>query len=229
VACLSREDARYLEQRLGVARARIVAFPNGVDAGRFRAAPRTAVDAGRVLFVGGWLDVKGRRLVTAAWPSVLARVPGATLTLLGTGLEEERVLADFPPGVRPSVRVRPRVVDEAEVAAEFAAHGLFFMPSLTEGSPLALLEAMASGLPAVATAVGGIPDLLEDGRSGLLAPPLDARACADALASLLGDPGRAGQMGAAARARAEGLGWDRAAAAVERACRLARGEPGAVP
>jgi len=223
VACLSSEDARYLE-RLGVTPGRIVAFPNGVDAGRFRAAPRTAAEARRVLFVGGWLDVKGRRLVPAAWPSVHARVPGATLTLLGTGAGEVEVLADFPPHVRPSVRVRPRVVDESDVAAEFASHGLFFMPSLTEGSPLALMESMASGLPAVATAVGGIPDLLEDGRTGLLAPPLDARACAEALSALLEDPGRAGHLGTAARARAEGLGWDRAAAALERACLLARGE-----
>jgi glycosyltransferase involved in cell wall biosynthesis len=67
--------------------------------------------------------------------------------------------------------------------------------------PLAILEAMAVGLPVVSTTVGGIPELVDDGRSGVLVPPGDARALAQALIAVLGDPARGRAMGAAGAER----------------------------
>jgi glycosyltransferase involved in cell wall biosynthesis len=75
------------------------------------------------------------------------------------------------------------------------------VPSLTEGSPLVTLEAMAAGVPVVASGVGGIPDQVRHGREGLLVPPGGTSAMGDAIATLLCDPDRARSLGEAGRRR----------------------------
>jgi glycosyltransferase involved in cell wall biosynthesis len=75
----------------------------------------------------------------------------------------------------------------------------FVLPSLSEAFPNAAIEAMAAGLPVVASAVGGLLDLVDHGRTGLLVPPADPGALAGAIASLVDDPARAARLGAAAR------------------------------
>lgn len=89
------------------------------------------------------------------------------------------------------------------------------MPSRSEGLPMALLEGMAYGMAIVATAVGGIPEVLADGAEGLLVPPEDPAALAAALRRLAADPGLRTRLGAAARARAERLDADDVAARLE--------------
>ena len=97
--------------------------------------------------------------------------------------------------------------------ARLAEADVFCLPSIYEGLPLAILEAMAAGLPVVATAVSGNPEAVEDGVTGLLVPPESATALADALITLLADPERRRAMGEAARARvAERFSIDRIAA-----------------
>jgi glycosyltransferase involved in cell wall biosynthesis len=76
------------------------------------------------------------------------------------------------------------------------------VPSHTEGAPLVVLEAMAAGVPVVASAVGGIPDQVRHGEDGLLVPPGDPAALGDAVLELLGDPGLARRMGAAGSRKA---------------------------
>lgn len=217
VVCLSREDARWLAAEVGVPGERITVTANGVESERFTPVPRPMGASARVLFVGGWLEVKGRRLMAAAWPKVLSRAPGATLTLVGTGASAEAVLRDFPVSSRGSIRVVPRVDAEEGMVRELAGHGMFCMPSVSEGSPLALLEAMASGLPSVVTRVGGIPDLVTDGVEGCVVPPLDTEGVAAALVGLVQDDARSRRMGEAARQRARQYTWDATAAALERA------------
>lgn len=78
---------------------------------------------------------------------------------------------------------------------------VFVLSSLSEGTPLALMEAMACGVPAVATRVGGIPEIVVDGETGILVPRANPRALAEAVAALLDDPARARGMGRAARRR----------------------------
>jgi glycosyltransferase involved in cell wall biosynthesis len=86
-------------------------------------------------------------------------------------------------------------------ARHWASASVYTQPSRREGLPLAVVEAMAVGLPVVATTVGGLPEVVEDGTTGLLVPPDDPEALARALAELLEDPGRARRMGAAGRER----------------------------
>lgn len=92
---------------------------------------------------------------------------------------------------------------QADVLKWWQRASVSVLTSENEGMPVCLMEAAACGVPAVATAVGGVPELIEDGVTGLLAPPGDAVALADALGKLLGDSSLAARMGAAARRRAE--------------------------
>ena len=213
VVCLSEEDRSYLASaglRHGDA---VTAIPNGADDAP---APRREVPAGApaILWVGGWLDVKGRRLLPAIWRAVRGRLPGASLTLAGTGQPATAVLHDLPAADRTGVRVVPRVQEPSEMADLYARHGLLLLPSLSEGSPLVVLEAMAAGLPVVAAAVGGVPDLIHDGREGLLFGAMDAEAAADRVVRVLADPRLAGELAAAAASRVRAFTWDRAARAL---------------
>ena len=82
-------------------------------------------------------------------------------------------------------------------------------PSHLEGMPLTVLEAMASGLPVVATPVGGTPELVRDGETGYLVPVDDPEALAGAISSVLADPAKARDMGRRGRTTVEdGFGWD---------------------
>lgn len=83
------------------------------------------------------------------------------------------------------------------------AADFFVLPSLTEGLPMSILEAMAAGLPVAATAVGGVPELVVDGETGILVPPGDLEALAGAMAKLAGSPELRRRMGCAGRARVE--------------------------
>ena len=100
-------------------------------------------------------------------------------------------------------------VAAADMPAAYARGTVGVLPSLEEAFGLPLVEAMASGLPTVATRVGGMPELLVEGETGLLVPPADADALAEALARLLEDAPLAERLGAAGRARAvERFSWD---------------------
>lgn len=90
-----------------------------------------------------------------------------------------------------------------DIPALLAASDLFCLPSRTEGLGIAAIEAMASGLPVVASRVGGLPEVVEDGVTGLLVPPDDTAALAEALVRILEDRHRAAQMGDAGRTRAK--------------------------
>ena len=96
----------------------------------------------------------------------------------------------------------------AEVAEMLAACDLFALSSHWEGNPMAVMEAMAAGLPVVATAVGSVPELVADGETGLLVPPGEERAFAAALASLARDPGRRHELAAAALRRSAAFNVD---------------------
>lgn len=221
ILCLSSADAAFLSRlRPG----HVTHFANGVTAGRFRPVAPNDGPATRVLFVGGWLDVKGRRILPPLWRRVRAAQPDATITLVGTGVSPEAVTTEFAERDRASITVIPKLESESDVARTFGEHDVLVIPSLSEGSPLALLEAMSAGLPVAAASVGGIPDLVTHGRDALLYDGLDVGAGSEAVLALLNDGALRGRLARAARLRAEACTWRRAAAAVAAGVRAARQE-----
>lgn len=124
---------------------------------------------------------------------------------------------------RPRVRWIPTHLAAEEVVQLHSHAAVFACPSVYEPFGLINLEAMACETPVVASALGGIPEVVEDGRTGLLVPPGDPERLAAALRALLDDPARARALGVAGRRRVEArFTWDRVAAATEVVYREAR-------
>ena len=178
---------------------RTVTIRNGVEPGA-DVEPVRLADGPTILEVARLADVKGQRELVAA----LAQVPGATAVLVGRDLEsggafERELIAEAE-----RLGVDDRVVltgYRADVPALLAGCDVFCLPSHAEGLPLVILEAMAHGKPVVATAVGGTPELVVDGETGLLVTPGDVEALAAALSAVLADPELANRLGEAGRKR----------------------------
>ena len=178
---------------------KLVVVPNPVE---MPAAP-AAVEAepAKVLYLGVVKEAKGCYDLLRAWGEVLARHPHARLVLAGSGeLERARALA-AELGIAHSVDLPGWTAGEAK-AQLLRAASIFVLPSHFEALPMAILEAMAAGLPIVATRVGGIPDAVAAGRDGILVEPKDPAQLAAALDRLLADPSLRRSMGASARKRA---------------------------
>lgn len=142
---------------------------------------------------------KGFDYLLRAAPAVFERAPRAVLVIAGDGPSREPLEA-----LARDLGVSDRVIllgDRANVAALLAGFDVFVLPSLYEGIPNAVLEAMAAALPVVGTASGGTIEVIADGVTGRLVPPADAPALARALIELLENPDRARAMGRAGRAR----------------------------
>jgi glycosyltransferase involved in cell wall biosynthesis len=128
---------------------------------------------------------KGHPTLIEAWPAVLAAVPNAHLLIVGEGSTGEALAAQVAGlGIESSVTFTGRRDD---VPAVTAALDVAVLPSYREAQGLSILEAMALYRPVVASAVGGIPEMIEDGRTGLLVPPRDAAALSESIVRLLTD------------------------------------------
>jgi glycosyltransferase involved in cell wall biosynthesis len=220
VFCLNARERAFIEANRWADPARVAVVPNGVSPALL-ALPRTYAPAARkLLFTGQWLRAKGVRYLVAAFTRLAARCPDLALACIGTGASPQQVLADFPEAVRDRVRVVSRFTD-MELQRELASADMFLFPSLSEGSSLALLEAMASGLPIVTTPAGAAPDLLASGVDGVIVPFADADALADATARLVDERATREALGLAARSRAAGYTWPRADEAFAREIGLA--------
>jgi glycosyltransferase involved in cell wall biosynthesis len=215
VLCLAEVDRKYLVDNLNKAPAEVTCFVNGADP---VTAPLDAGAADGVVSLGTWIPEKGSLLLPRIWRQVCSALPGSRLTIAGTGVDRDQVLRGFASEDRDSVHVVPAFSGPDELRGLLGSAGVFLLPSLREGSPLALLEAMSHGLPAVASAVGGVPEIVTDGREGQLYPPLDTDRAARHLCDLLRDVDLRRRMGFAAHVRASVCTWEAAAGAVERAC-----------
>jgi glycosyltransferase involved in cell wall biosynthesis len=159
------------------------------------------VGAPAVGMVANFKTHKAHEVLLRAMISVRSEVPGTHLVLVGQGpLEADvRRLADHL-GLNGSVTFTGQREDAQRIAATF---DVFALSSIQEGFPIAVIEAMALGRPVVATAVGGVPELIRDGDSGFLVPVGNHRALAERITALLRDPSKRARIGEAARARAK--------------------------
>ena len=149
--------------------------------------------------IGRFAVQKNHALLIEAFAQVRADAP-LYLLLVGGG-ELENAVREHVAGLGLQSRVRFLGV-RADVADILRASDVFVLSSRWEGNPMSVMEAMAAGLPVVSTAVGGVPELVQEGATGLLVPSEDTGALACALQALVDDPARRQAMGAAARQHA---------------------------
>ena len=164
--------------------------------------PRTPDSETTVIFLGHLYDRKGVYELLEAFALLRAGRPALRLVLAGEGpeLENLRSIVTSRPELRDAVDL-PGWVDADQKLKLLASAACLVLPSYSEGLPLTLLEAMAMGVPVVATSVGGIPEAVADGREAVLVPPQDASALAGGIARILDDPTFAQALTASARAR----------------------------
>jgi glycosyltransferase involved in cell wall biosynthesis len=210
VVTVSQERGRHFRSENWVAPAKVVCIPNGIDTDRFHPDPaaRAALRAELGLeesalllgAVGHFGPEKGLDVVLRGYRLLAGRWTGAPLQLvvLGDGTPSQRQqLTELARGCRVQFAGFRRDVDRW-----FRALDLFVHAPRQEAFGLVAAEAMATAVPVVAARVGGLPEVVSDGVTGVLVPPDDPPALADALAALLTDPQRRRQLGRAGRERA---------------------------
>jgi glycosyltransferase involved in cell wall biosynthesis len=192
-----------------VPRKRLHAIPNGIRVRRFDAiasAPlelKTEVlgtamtDGPLITCVARLVWFKGLHTLIDALPDIIARHPDSRVLIVGDG----ELRADLETQAK-RLGVDHTIVfagERDDIPQLLKISDLFVLPSLSEGLPISLLEAMATGLPLVATRVGGIPELIEEGKNGYLVPSSDTHALGQAILSFLDDPEKMHQAGLAGR------------------------------
>ncbi|MFP5284344.1 MAG: glycosyltransferase family 4 protein [Thermoanaerobaculia bacterium] len=171
---------------------RVVVVGNGIEVDSFTPTHHR----GKVVTTVSVLrEGKGIEVLLGAIPAVLAKHPDARFLIAGDGPLRKPLEARGPNAAWLGFR--------RDVPELLAASDLFVLPSLGDAYPTVLMEAMAAGLPVVSTRVGGIPEIVDDGRTGILVPPGDATALAGAISDLLDSRERREVLGQAARAAAE--------------------------
>lgn len=201
---VSCDIERQLSARYGADR--VVMIHNGIDCERLRLTTspavvrqRLGVDVTHKLIgsVGRLTPVKGYQYLLGAFRRIAERDSNARLVLVGDGPERLRLESlAWEYGIDKKVIFYGFTSDVGEI---LAALDVFVLSSLHEGISISLLESLALGIPSVVTAVGGNPEVVRHNETGLLVPPLDEPALADAIVSLLDNPGRTAAMREAGR------------------------------
>jgi len=186
-------------------------IPNGIDEQAFATAaplPELA-DSQRplLLFVGRLEPRKGLDVAIRGFLRLRASSPRVRLCVVGDGPERSRAQAMVPPSIRPDVLFVGRV-DDADLARYHASADVFLAPATSgESFGIVLLEAMAAGLPVIASDIPGYRTIVKDGRQGRLVPPRDAFALAEAAGALLANPALRRAMAAEGRRTAAEHAW----------------------
>ena len=200
VMAVSEEVRQYCVQTDGINSARVHTIYNGLNVERFANTRHRSSGGQRVISVGNIRRVKGHDIFIRAAAIIAQRFPRARFSIAGEVLEpqyfQELLMLIDSLGLADRFQFEGGVTDLPSFLAEAE---IFVLPSRSEGFSNALIEAMAASLPVVATRVGGNPEAVEDGVTGLLVPPEDPNALADALQELLSDSERSWAMGEAGR------------------------------
>ena len=206
VLCLNSAERQYLIENRWCEPHRVAIVANGVESEFLRMPRAYESDARRLLFVAQWRPLKGTRYLVPAFTTLAERYPDLRLICAGTGVPEAVVRAEFPSAVRERVDVLPRVTRQ-ELEGLLRGADAFVFPSLSEGFSGALLEAMAAGLPIVATRAGAAADMLEDGSNALVVEYADVSALILALDRLLADAMLRKRLGDGAQREAAAFDW----------------------
>jgi sugar transferase (PEP-CTERM/EpsH1 system associated) len=210
MVAVSHDLKRFLVERIGIPPGSIRVVHNGIDLSRYAVHDENhvvraelGISAGQRVIgtVGNLFAVKGQTYLLRACKAVASAYPNCVLLVAGEGeqlgpLEKEA----FDLGIAGDVKF---LGFRDDVPSLLQAMEVFVLPSLSEGLPLSILEALALQKPVVATNVGGIPEIVEDGATGYLVPPRNPEALADKILLLLRDPQIAANIGQAGRKKVE--------------------------
>ena len=196
VFCLNEEDKSFLVDRFHLHPEKITRVFPAAGPEFSAAASRRNFDrpCSRVLFSGTWIERKGIRQVIEAFSVLASRHPSMRLGILGAGVPAPGILAGFPEPLRSRIVVHP-LLSHADCAEALLDYDIFLLPSFFEGTPLALIEAMCTGIPVVTTATCGMKDVVEDGRNGLLVAPGNSGEIVRSIESLMNDSSLGRRLG----------------------------------
>jgi len=207
---VSNDVAAGILKTIGPVQERIAIISNGVDTRRYemladRSTTRRTLGftEDEILYtvVGTLKEQKGHRYLIEAVAPLIARTPELHILIVGDGELRGSLEAQVrAAGIEGNVHF---LGNRSDVPSILSASDVFVLPSLWEGLPMALIEAMASGLPVIATLVSGSQQVVEQGRSGILVPPGEMVPLRQAIEDLLADPEKARLLGKAARQRVE--------------------------
>ncbi len=211
VIAISKPVEQHLVKDFGVAQDQVHLIANGIDLERFevvneqmRREAREKWGMGKAPLIGiiaRLSDVKGIDILIKAMPLVLKEIPTANLLIAGQG-PEEIVLKKLTQDMSLTAHVHFKSITNQSQEL-LCAFDVFVMPSLMEGLGLSVIEAQACGIPVVASKIGGLVDLIEDGKTGFLVPVNDPTALADRIIVVLKNPQQAKAMARQARVQTE--------------------------
>jgi glycosyltransferase involved in cell wall biosynthesis len=193
---------------------RVAYIPNGVEPRFFLPRIYNSPSPLKLLYAGTWLDQRGIFYLRDALEKLASQLPGMTMTFAGCGCPPGIIKNFFGPKLASTILVYPTVPSD-QMHELFSAHDIFLFPSLMEGLPSVVLQAMASGMPVITTETCGMPDVVEDGLNGLLIPPADASAIENAVLRLAASAELRQSLGQTAQHTMTRYTWERSAIMLE--------------
>jgi glycosyltransferase involved in cell wall biosynthesis len=204
---LNGHDRKIGVDYLGVSPSRARVVRNGISDALIGLPPPQPTGAGgRIAVIGSYIARKGIAHAAAALNAWLPSHPDWGVTFFGTGVAVARLLADYNPALHGQISVVERYANP-ELPWLLRGHQVYLFPTLSEGGPLSLVEAMACGLAPVASAVPGPVEIVNDGHDGLLVPPASPEAIVVALDRLGADPALLDRLRGHAHLTAQSYGW----------------------
>ena len=201
----------------------IFVIPNGIDLNKFNNLSKETLrkrleikeDEKIITFVGTLRIVKGVKYLIKAMKIIKQKSPDTKMMLVGDGEEREELESLVEElGLKERVKFIGRVQNE-EIPQYMVASDVFVLPSLSEGFPVTVLEAMASGVPMIATNVGGLPEIIKDGENGFLVEPKNPEEIAEKVLLLLEDDKLRERISRNNKKKAKGYSWDSAVEKLE--------------
>lgn len=201
VFCLNQQEKLFLEIAGYQTPGKVAVLPNDIHSGFFESRVYNT-QAKTMLFVGQWLPMKGIHYLIQAFEVLSREYADLKLVLAGTLRDVHTVLNDFPKNLHSKIQVIPETSNE-KMKDYYKQADIFISPSLYEAFNRSLVEAMATGLPAISTSVGIVPDNLKDGVDHIQVPFRDSEAIAKAVETLIHDSKRRESIGKAAQESAK--------------------------
>jgi glycosyltransferase involved in cell wall biosynthesis len=210
----SRDVWAMLHLKYDLDAERVAYIPNGVERRFFTSRTYESRGQLRLLYAGTWLDQRGIFYLRDALRKVRPLIPALTMTFAGPGAPGEEIHRFFGDELASRIVVQPTVSAE-RMPDLYAEHDIFVFPSIVEGLPNVLMEAMASGMPVITTETCGMPDIIENDFNGLLIPPADAAALEEVILRLANCEDLRRKLGMAARETMKRFTWERTGRIVE--------------